>query len=98
MEAPGIEGLWREVGFGGSRLSSITKPGKTRRSRDRGQSEKSVLIGLAETDCSNKVRLVSQAIVALDAGDTGPARAVLKSVIEALESHETDPGRDRSRG
>jgi hypothetical protein len=97
VEAPGIEGLWRKVGFGGSRLSSITKPRKTRRSRDRAQDEKSVSIGLAETDCSNEVRLVSQALVALDAGDLEPARTVLNLVLEAMAGDDVERGRDTSR-
>ena len=84
VEAPGIEGRWREVGFGGSRGVSFAKTGKTSRSRDDAKNARSVSMGVAATDCSNEVRLVSEAIVALDAGDPTQARAVLSVVRDVL--------------
>jgi hypothetical protein len=84
VEAPGIEGLWREVGFGGSRGVSFAKSGKTRPFRDDAKSARVVSYGLAGSDCSNGVSLVSKAIVALDAGDAKPAREVLALLLEVM--------------
>jgi hypothetical protein len=43
-------------------------------------------MGVAAIDCSNEVRLVSEAIVALDAGDPTHARAVLSVVRDVLSA------------
>jgi hypothetical protein len=84
VEAPGIEGLWRDVGFGGSRGVSFAKSGKTRPFRDDAKSARVVSNGLAGSDCSNGVSLVLKAIVALDAGDAKPAREVLALLLEVM--------------
>jgi hypothetical protein len=92
VEAPGIEARWREVGFGGSRGVSFAKTGKTSRSREGAKNARSVSICLAGSDCSNEVRLISQAIVALDAGDPTQARAVLSVVLDVLSADGEERG------
>jgi hypothetical protein len=89
VEALGIEERWREVGFGGSRGVSFAKSEKISRSRGHAKKAKSISVGLAGFDCSNEVSRVSKAIVALEAGDTVPARTVLGIVLEVLS---TDAG------
>jgi hypothetical protein len=93
VEAPGIEGLWREVGFGGSRGVSFAKSEKTRASKDGAKSARPVSNGPVGSDCSNEVSLVFKAIVALDAGDSKPARAVLALLLEAMSGQGAENGR-----
>jgi hypothetical protein len=84
VEAPGIEGRWREVGFGGSRGVSFAKSGKKARSAAGEDSARSVSESLAESGCSNVVRRLSRGIEALDRGELGPARVLLVELLAAL--------------
>ena len=90
MEAPGIEALWRVVGFDGSQYVSAAQRPKTRRSVKGARTRGSVSIGDDAPDCSNCSKGISQAIAALENGDVGPAKTLLNELAVAARALEQE--------
>ena len=88
MEAPGIEGRWREVGFDGSQYVSSAKRLKNRCFVKGEKDVGSVSIGLYASDCSNCRKRISRAIEDLEAGNVEPAHSLLAELLLALESSQ----------
>lgn len=87
VEAPGIEGLWKHVGFGGSRGVSNTKGWKSRAADEKRKKAKPVSIGVAAPDCSIEVSALRAELEAalkdLRAGKNGRAAHVLRFLLVA---------------
>lgn len=86
VEAPGIEGRWREVGFDGSQYVSSAKRLKNRRSVKGTKTVGAVSISDDASDCSNCSKRISRAIEALEKGDPLPAKILLEALRRAAET------------
>ena len=85
VEAPGIEALWRKVGFDGSQYVSAAKRLKNSPSVKNGKKRGSVSIGDDAPDCSNCSKPIARALEALEEGDVLPAKALLRALMDLAE-------------